>query len=443
MTTDSLTTDTAVLPPMTPSRAAPADRPQNLLRRLVVDTGYVLTSFPVAIAAFVVVVTGLSAGAGMLVIWVGVPVLAATLVAARGFATLERAWLPAVLGEDVPRPAYRRPEGGTVRRLVTPLRDPQTWLDALHALLRFPLAVLGFSVAVTFWAGALGGLTYAAWDWALPDASTNPDNTDLLELLGFQSTAGSRIALYTAIGVVFAVLLPFMIRGVALLQALLSRVLLTSRAATQAEIDRLAGGRDAAVAAEAVALRRLERDIHDGPQQQLVRLGMDLSRAQRQLDRDPDAARATLGEAATLARETLEELRALSRGIAPPVLADRGLAAALAAVAARSPVPVELAVDLPAERLTPVTENTAYFVVSEALANVAKYSHATACRVEVRGEGDRLRVVVEDDGIGGALLVPGHGLAGLADRLRAVDGALFLDSPGGGPTRLTAELPCG
>jgi signal transduction histidine kinase len=153
--------------------------------------------------------------------------------------------------------------------------------------------------------------------------------------------------------------------------------------------------------------------------------------------------RDTLDEAIAQTQETLDELRALSRGIAPPVLADRGLAAALAAVAARSPVPVELAVDLPAERLTPVTENTAYFVVSEALANVAKYSHATACRVEVRGEGDRLRVVVEDDGIGGALLVPGHGLAGLADRLRAVDGALFLDSPGGGPTRLTAELPCG
>ena len=174
-----------------------------------------------------------------------------------------------------------------------------------------------------------------------------------------------------------------------------------------------------------------------------VVLAEDLARAQRQLERDPEAARATLGEAAGLARETLEELRALSRGIAPPVLADRGLAAALAAVAARSPVPVDLAVDLPPERLAPVTENTAYFVVSEALANVAKHSDATSCRVEVRCAGDRLQVVVEDDGRGGAVAAPGHGLSGLTDRLLAVDGELTVDSPRGGPTRLTAELPCG
>jgi signal transduction histidine kinase len=296
---------------------------------------------------------------------------------------------------------------------------------------------------VTFWAGALGGITYGLWDWSLPDASRNPDNTDLLELLGFESTAGRRILLYTAVGLLFAVLLPFVVRGAALLQAQLGRALLTSRAATQAELGRLAEGRDAAVAAEAVALRRLERDIHDGPQQHLVRLGMDLSRAQRQLDRDPGAARETLGEAAVLAKEALEELRALSRGIAPPVLADRGLAAALAAIAARSPVPVELAVDLPQERLAPAAENTAYFVVSEALANVAKHSGAGTVRVAVVAAGPALRVTVEDDGTGGAVLAPGHGLAGLADRLRAVDGVLTVDSPRGGPTRLVAELPCG
>jgi signal transduction histidine kinase len=219
-------------------------------------------------------------------------------------------------------------------------------------------------------------------------------------------------------------------------------LLLTSRAAAQAELGRLTEGRNAAVAAEAVALRRLERDIHDGPQQRLVRLGMDLSRARRQLERDPDAARTTLDEAAGLARETLEELRALSRGIAPPVLADRGLAAALAALAARSPVPVELSVDLPAQRLAPVTENTAYFVVSEALANVAKHSRAGSCRVEVSCTGDRLRVLVEDDGTGGAVLAPGHGLSGLTDRLFAVDGELTVDSPRGGPTRLIGTLPC-
>ncbi|TFV51514.1 sensor domain-containing protein [Blastococcus sp. TF02A_35] len=435
-----MTADTLVQP-TTPAVAAPRGL-RSRARQLGIDTGYTLANFPIGIAAFVVAVTGLALGAGLLVVWAGVAVLAGTLLAARGFATAERAWLPAVLDRPVPRPAYLRPEGRPVRRLLTPLRDPQTWLDVLHAVVRFPFTIAGFVVTVTMWAGALGGLTYWAWDWALPDASRDPRNADLLELLGLESTAGRRVLLYTVIGLLFAVLLPFAVRGVALLQAQLGRVMLTSRAAAQAEIGRLAEGRDAAVAAEAVALRRLERDIHDGPQQRLVRLGMDLARARRQLDRDPQAARDTLGEAADLARETLEELRALSRGIAPPVLADRGLAAALAALAARSPVPVDLAVDLPAERLAPVTENTAYFVVSEALANVAKHSDAGVCRVALTCSGERLRVVVEDDGTGGAVLVPGHGLAGLADRLQAVDGTLAVDSPRGGPTRLTAELPC-
>ncbi|RBY75277.1 sensor histidine kinase [Geodermatophilus sp. TF02-6] len=422
-----------------PGTPAPP-RPRDALRRLGVDTAYSLVTFPVATTGFVLVVVGLAAGAGLLVVWVGLPVLAGTLLAARGLAGVERAWLPAVLGTPLPAPVHRRAEGGTVRRLLTPLRDPQAWLDALHALIRFPLSILAFAVTVAFWSAALGGLTYAAWDWTLPDASRDPENTDLLELLGFDSSPWRRILLYTAIGVVFALLLPFVVRGVALLQAQLGRVLLTSRAATQAEMDRLAGGRDAAVAAEAVALRRLERDIHDGPQQHLVRLGMDLSRAQRQLDRDPAAARTTLGEAAGLAREALEELRALSRGIAPPVLADRGLPAALAALAARSPVPVELAVDLPPQRPAPAVENTLYFVVSEALANAAKHSRARVCRVEVGRADGVVRVVVEDDGAGGAVAAPGHGLAGLADRLRAVDGVLTVDSPSGGPTRLTAQL---
>jgi signal transduction histidine kinase len=436
-----MTADTAVLPTLY-SPVPEALPRRGWFRQLGLDTGYALAAFPLAIAAFVVVVTGLSLGAGLLVVWVGVAVLSATLVAARGLATAERAWLPAVLRTTLPRPRYLRAEGTVLRKLLTPLRDPQAWLDALHAVVRFPLAILGFVVTVTFWSLALGGLSYIAWGWSLPDPAADTDNTDLLELMGLQSTPGSRIALYTGIGLFCALLLPFLVRGVALLQAQLGRVLLTSRAATQAELGRLSEGRDAAVAAEAVALRRLERDIHDGPQQRLVRLGMDLSRAQRQLERDPEAARATLGEAAGMAREALEELRALSRGIAPPVLADRGLAAALAALAARSPVPVELAVDLPTERLAPAVENTAYFVVSEALANVAKHSDAATCAVDVRTVGGRLRVLVEDDGSGGAVPAPGHGLAGLADRLRAVDGVLTVDSPRGGPTRQTADLPC-
>jgi signal transduction histidine kinase len=431
----TMTADTAVLPASPPPH-------RSWWRQLGVDSVYVLVGFPLAVVSFVLVVTGLALGVGTLVIWVGLPVLVLTLLVARGFAAVERMRIAGVLRRELAAPVYRqaRPDAGLVRRLVEPLRDPQCWLDVVHALLHMALAIPAFAVVVTWWAGALGGLSYAAWGWSIPDG---PDDQDLPELLGFGPGLGVRVVFYAVLGVLFALTLPSVVRAAAVLEAQFARVLLTLRAGTQAQIGRLSEGRDAAVAAEAVALRRLERDIHDGPQQRLVRLSMDLHRAQRLIDSDPEAARSTLAEAATMTRETLEELRALSRGIAPPVLADRGLAAALAAVAARSPVPVELTVGLPdGQRLAPAVENTAYFVVSEALANIAKHSGADVAQVTVLREGDRLRVVVTDDGQGGAVLAPGHGLAGLADRLFAVDGSLTVDSPRGGPTRLVAELPC-
>ncbi len=194
--------------------------------------------------------------------------------------------------------------------------------------------------------------------------------------------------------------------------------------------------------AEAQTLRRLERDIHDGPQQRLVRLNMDLEAVVRRLDDNPDKARVLVGEALDQSREALTELRALSRGIAPPILSDRGLAAALAAAAARSPVEVALEIDLPERiRLAEAVETTAYFVVTEALTNVAKHAHATLVTVAVSADSDRLLVQVRDDGRGGAHLGKGHGLAGLADRLATVEGVLDVHSPDGGPTVLTAEIP--
>ena len=208
------------------------------------------------------------------------------------------------------------------------------------------------------------------------------------------------------------------------------------------QITGLQEQKQAAASAEATALRRLERDIHDGPQQRLVRLAMDLGRARQQLDTDPEAARATIEEALGQTRETLDELRALSRGIAPPILTDRGLSSALAALAARSPVPVDLAIDPDLGRLDPGVETTTYFVVAEALTNVAKHSHATQCTVTVARASGLIGIVVADDGVGGASIAKGHGLAGLADRVRAAGGTLSVTSPTGGPTEIRAELPC-
>jgi signal transduction histidine kinase len=189
-------------------------------------------------------------------------------------------------------------------------------------------------------------------------------------------------------------------------------------------------------------VRRLERDLHDGPQQRLIRLAMDLGTAQRRLRTDPESAGPLISGAIEQARETLEELRALSRGIAPPVLADRGLPAALAALAARCPVPVELDTEqVQAPRLPPAVENAAYFVVAEALANLVKHSGATEGGVRVTLDERLVRVTVTDNGRGGAHPAKGHGLAGLLDRVRALDGRLVVDSPPGGPTVLAAELP--
>jgi signal transduction histidine kinase len=249
----------------------------------------------------------------------------------------------------------------------------------------------------------------------------------------------------TLTGLLFLVSAPLVTRGLALANAAFARALLAPGRVTalQERVEEMTVSRDAAVSAEASALRRLERDIHDGPQQRLVRLGMDLSLAQRRLHTDPEAAQSLLAEAIGQTRETLEELRALSRGIAPPVLADRGLAAALTGLAGRSTVPVELEMSLPnGARLPAAVENAAYFVVTESLANVAKHSGASRCRVCVARRDGLVCVSVADDGHGGARLATGHGLAGLADRVRAANGRFDLQSPPGGPTLLAAELPC-
>lgn len=417
----------------------------SVVRQLVVDSGYVLLSFPLALVSFVVLVVGLAVGAGLGVTVIGLPILAGTLYAARGFADIERLRMTPVLRQRRVRPSYRSPEPGASawRRIFVPLADAQSWLDVAHGIIGLAVAIVTFVGALVWWAGAITGSLYWAYDWALP---RSPDNVDLNELLGLGDSTAARVILNTAIGVFFLITLPLVARGCALLQASFSRALLTGVAEMRNRITVLEEQKRAAASAEATALRRLERDIHDGPQQRLVRLAMDLSRAQQQLATDPEAARRTLDEAVTQTRDTLAELRALSRGIAPPILVDRGLPSALASLAGRGIIPIELTVDpqlgAPDGRLDPGIESAAYFVVAEALTNVAKHSRATECQLTVTRSGHRLSIDVTDNGTGGAHLSKGHGLAGIADRVRAADGTLRVDSPTGGPTAIHAELPC-
>ena len=246
----------------------------------------------------------------------------------------------------------------------------------------------------------------------------------------------------TSIGIATLVTLPLALHAAALLHSTLGLDLLCGRAELQQQVRRSEAGRAAGRAAEAESLRRLERDIHDGPQQRLVRLSMDLGRARSQLDKDPELARQTLDGALTQARETVDELRSLSRGIAPPVLVDRGLEAALREAVARSVVPTVLTYDAPAD-LPQHIETAIYFVVAECLTNVAKHSAARSARVTLVVLEGRAVVLVEDDGRGGAVATADGGLAGLAQRARAVDGTFELSSPPGGPTVARTELPCG
>jgi signal transduction histidine kinase len=266
--------------------------------------------------------------------------------------------------------------------------------------------------------------------------------------LGLTSSAG-RLAFGTTVGLLLLFTLPLVTRACLAAQTGLGQALLSDASVLHRRISGLEQERDtaraqtvAAVTAEAAALRRLERDIHDGPQQRLVRLAMELGRAQHHFDSRPEAVREALADAIVQTQEALDELRALSRGITPPILVDRGLREALTALAARSTVPVELDAAPLSRRLDAAVETAAYFVIAEALTNVAKHSHGHRCVIGLRHSEGTLRVWVTDDGAGGASLDKGHGLRGLEDRLLAAGGRLRVTSPNGGPTTITAELPC-
>lgn len=410
--------------------------------------GYVVSGLPMGVASFSLVLAALVLGVSTVWLVVTLPILAFALVLAGGFAGLERRrlrWLDGTLA-----PSYHRvaTSGGFIRRSLTLLRDPQRWRDAVHALVIFPVRIATSVVSVTITAIALGGITYPLWAWSLPD---NPgDNVTLLELMGFTPSYVVDLGSYVLLGLIAAIATPYVVYGCAALDAGLARLLLSDEnAELRARVDTLAATRAAAVDAEARTLRKVERDIHDGPQQRLVRLTMDLQSAQRRMGDDPEAAGALVTEALEHAQGALAELRAVSRGIAPPVLADRGLAAALAAAAARSPVPVRLDDRLGPDRLPPGVENAMYFIVVEALTNVAKHSGASGCTVTLQQQGpadgsartEVVRAWVVDDGAGGAHVGKGHGLAGLVDRAATLDGTVSVSSPAGGPTIVFAELP--
>jgi signal transduction histidine kinase len=416
-------------------------RPRPGWRQVGRDLGYLLPGLLIGVASLTVLVTGFWLGVGLMPLaLLGLFVLSGTLIIARGFATVERrriAWL-----ERRPLdPAYYREQNGAgFARLTGPLRDRQLWRDFGHGILILPVRVFTWSLTIS-WTAASLMITYPLWAWSLPREDGDVQGLAYL-VLGWESYTADML-INTALSVPFLLSLPYVLRGLAVVESGLARSMLTSQtAALRARAEELSRSRQAVVRADAETLRRVERDLHDGPQQRLVRLTMDLKSAQRRLGDDPAAAAPLIEEALAHSEDALAELRALSRGIAPPILTDRGLAAAVAAAAGRCPIPVTLDVQIDTgTRLPSSVENAAYFVVTEALANAAKHSGAVRCEVSVSLSEDVLTVRVGDDGDGGAHLGKGHGLAGLADRLAGVDGRLHVDSSPGAGTTITATIP--
>lgn len=410
-------------------------------RQLGRDAAFLLLSGPLSLLAFLLVVPLTAFGLVATIIWVGLLVLVIDLSIAGGFANIARLAVARVDGREAVPGGYLEPTPGASvhRRLFRRLRDPQRWMDLLWAVIYFPLSQITWIISVVWLAPAVAGLLAPIADITLDlvlDPTVGNQRQGLAHLLGLQPELLWDIGFNLTCGIVFSLTAPFVLRGMAAMQVGLSRAMLSWRS----EVSRLQTSRAAVQRAEADTRRRLEQDIHDGPQQRLVRLRMDLARAHRQAENDPAAASAIIQGAMEQTQQTLDELRQLSRGIAPPVLIDRGLAAAITEAATRSSVPVTVSTELP--DLPDHVSQAAYFVVSEALANLNKHSGATAAGVDARIVDGALLVRISDNGIGGASTAKGHGLAGLVERLSGVDGRLTITSPTGGPTTLEARIPC-
>ncbi|MET9511262.1 sensor domain-containing protein [Streptomyces flavidovirens] len=406
------------------------------------EFGYLMLSLPVSVLFFVFAVTMTSLGMGLLITFLGVPVLAACLAGCRGFGAVERARARGMLKLAVadPAPVRVKPGGGPMSWMVAMLRSGTSWRHLLYAVLHLPWAVFAFSVSLVLWSYGWAMLTYPLWQWVFPVYA----GVDGIQLYGDSThhiylDKADELAVTSAFGLLLTLATPWVIRGLVTVDRVLVAGLLgPSRLATR--VSELESDRGVVVDTAAADLRRIERDLHDGAQARLVALAMDLGLAKEKLTQDPEAAARMVDEAHGEVKIALQELRDLARGIHPAVLTDRGLDAALSAVASRCTVPVQVEVDLPA-RPAPAIEGIAYFTVSELLQNVSKHARASRATVDVWQTEDRLMLQVGDDGQGGADTTAGSGLAGLAERLDAVDGILVVDSPAGGPTTVTAELP--
>lgn len=372
------------------------------------------------------------------VLVLGVPLTLMSLSLVRGFADAHRRWAGDIIGEPIPRPYLETPPGTPwQQRLVTVVRDPATWRDLLWLLVN---ATLGFTLTLLPGLLFLGGIFYLLhpYIYSLTSPSVFATNYGVFRVHN-QATA----FLPMIFGVVLLALWVLLQRRILRLNALTTKSLLgvSEHAALKRRVTQLAQNRTDTVDQSASELRRIERDLHDGPQARLAAMAMTIGLATELLERDPTAAHRLLNETSESMSVTLAELRDLVRGIHPPVLADRGLGDAVRALLVASPIPVDIVIDLPARLPAPV-ESAAYFAVAENIANAIKHSGATQLALRMQHRDGQLDIRIRDDGRGGADPSAGSGIRGIQRRLCAFDGTLSIDSPIGGPTEIRMNLPC-
>ncbi|WP_369247014.1 histidine kinase [Streptomyces sp. R41] len=391
------------------------------VRQAARATVQLATAAVLAFGSIIFITVLLIAAVGTLAV-VGAGLLPETVLLIRRMAGAKRRMVAAWTGREIPE-AYLTIEGPLRERLRTAVRDPGTFTDLRWMVLHYGYGFLVLP-ALPLW--PLGLVVDGVWQG----------------LLGRE-----------------AVVLPLISR-LADLDASWSTALLkpSPKARLAERVEELTETRAGAIAAHGAELRRIERDLHDGTQARLVSLSMRIGLAKRAYDRDPDAARKLLDDAQDQAEAALTELRHVVRGIHPPILTDRGLAGAVRALAASSGLDVTVGVeglqdgDESGARAPAAVEAAAYFVVAESLTNAAKHSGAERASVQLLGLPAGLRVVVRDEGRGGAGGTSqafssggeagGSGLLGMQRRVAALDGTLTLTSPAGGPTVIEVELPC-
>jgi signal transduction histidine kinase len=397
-------------------------------RRTWAELLYALTNLPLSVLGLVLMVLPLLLGTVLSITFIGLPVAALGVLVARGLGNTHRGLASSLLGLQVGKPPPPKPRRGIVPAV---LLNAASWRAVLYVILKAPVGLVTFVVPFAFWLYGLFMLTHVTYWYALPEKLNFPIGPLKID-------TWPNVLLLSAIGLPLVIAAPYVTHGVLILDRVLIRGLLGPTTLSQRVRD-LEETRAHAVDDAAARLRQIERDLHDGTQARMVALAMHLGMVKEELDGEPDLAmtRKLVDMAHSNAKEALVEVRDLARGIHPAAL-DKGLDAALATLASRSPIPVELSVDLP-ERPPPAIEMIAYFCTAELLTNITKHSQASFATVTITGLP--LQIAVSDNGIGGAAAKPGSGLTGLRERVATVDGTVTITSPPGGPTGIVISFP--